>query len=226
MSWLRPTRTVLALAAAIVLIAGLATAFAEFTVYQNEFGSKAEFKEIYNAPAKACDRRYRDKSKTMVASVSRGKTTCSFRPPVQGDGELPNQTVTVEGKILAKTPKSVRGGAFLEVTVRAGGGGSGYTLRVLPNKRRFELQRTPGSPEFPVAGRDKAINRVDERNTLRLAVRGANIAASVNGTEVAVVDDPNPGQVLGNKIRFSVGNAKQKSKPVVATFKQISVAVP
>ena len=227
MTALRPTRTVLALSAAIVMIAGLATAFADFTVYQNDFGSKAEFKEIYRSGgAKACDRRFRHKSKSMVASVMRGKTTCSFRPPVQGDSELPNHTMTVEGKILKKTAKSVRGGAFLEVTVRAGGEGGGYTLRVLPHKHRFELQRTPGGTEFPVVGRDKAINRVNELNTLSLTARGAKITASVNGKELASVDDSNPGQVLGTKVRFSVGNAKQKAKPVVATFRRVAVAVP
>ena len=227
MTRLRPTGTVLALSAAIVMIAGLATAFADFTVYQNDFGSKREFKEIYRSGgAKACDRRYRHKSKSMVASVERGKTTCSFRPPVQGDGELPNHTATLEGKILKKTPKVVRGGAFIELTIRAGGAGSGYTLRVIPKKHRFELQRTPGSPEFPVVGKDKAINRVNERNTLQLSARGGTIAASVNGTELARVDDPNPGAVLGSKLRFSVGNAKQKAKSVVATFKRIALAVP
>jgi nucleoside-triphosphatase THEP1 len=221
------TRSVPALAAAIVMIAGLATASAAFTVYQNDFGSKGEFKEVFKSGgAKACDRRYRKQSKTMVASVHRGKTTCSFRPPVQGDGELPNHIATLDGKILKKTPKAMRGGAFIELTVRAGGAGSGYTLRVIPNKRRFELQRTPGSEQFPTVGRDKAINRVNERNALRLTARGAKITASVNGKEVATVDDTNPAQVLGTKVRFAVGNAKQKSKPVVATFKRVAVAVP
>jgi hypothetical protein len=227
MTSLRPTRTVLALCAAIVTIAGAAVAFAEFTVYQNDFGSKAEFKEIYKSGgAKACDRRFRKQSKSMVASVHRGKTTCSFRPPVQGDGELPNHIATLEGKILKRTPKSMRGGAFIEVTLRAGGAGSGYTLRVIPGKRRFELQRSPGGEGFPVEGRDRAIKGVHDRNTLRLVARGAKITAVVNGKELAVIDDPNPAQVPGTKVRFAVGNAKQKSKPVIATFKRVAVAVP
>ncbi len=227
MTRLRPTRTVPALSAAILAIAGLATAFAAVTVYQNDFGSKAEFKEIFKTSgAKACDRRYREQSTTMVASVQRGKTTCSFRPPVQGDAELPNHTATVDGQILKTTPKSVRGGAFIEVTIRAGGAGTGYTLRIIPNKHRFELQRSPGSPEFPEEGKNNAIERVNERNQLRLTARGAKITAIVNGEELAIIDDPNPGQVLGSKIRFAVGNAKQKDKAVVATFKRVAVSVP
>jgi hypothetical protein len=227
MTRLSPKGTVLALAVAIVLIAGLATASADFGVYGNDFGSRGEFKEIIRSGGgKACDRRYRKKSKSMVASVRRGRTTCSFRPPVQGDGELPNHTVTVDGKILKRTKKSVRGGAFLEVTVRAGGGGTGYSLRVFPKKHRFELRRTPGSSGFPVDGRDKAIKGINDRNELRVIARGAKVTAEVNGKEVAAVDDANPGQVGGSKVRFAVGNRKRKSKAVIATFKRVGVAVP
>ena len=227
MTSFRPTRTVLALCAAIVTIAGAAAAFAQVTVYQNDFGSQAEFKEVYKSGgAKACDRRYRKKSKSMVASVRRGKTTCSFRPPVQGDGELPNHIATLEGKVLKRTPKSVRDGAFIELTLRAGGEGSGYTLRVIPGKRRFELQRSPGGEGFPAVGRDRAIKGINDRNTLRLITRGAKITAMVNGKELAVIDDANPAQVPGSKVRFAVGNAKQKSKPVIATFKRVAIAVP
>jgi hypothetical protein len=222
-----PTTGVLALAAAIVLTAGLATAFADFTVYTNDFNSHSEFKEIIRSGGgKACDRRYRKKSGSMVASLKKGNRTCSFRPPVQGDGQLPNQTVTLDGSILKKTPKSIRGGAFIEITVRAGGGDSGYTLRVFPHKHRFQLLRTPGGGGFPVTGKDKKIKRIGDRNKLTLAARGGKITASVNGKELASVEDTNPGQVTGSKIRFAVGNRKKKSKPVIAVFKRIAVAVP
>ena len=55
---------------------------------------------------------------------------------------------------------------------------------------------------------------------------GAVVRALVNGKEVARVDDPNPGQVSGRKIRFAVGSQKQKSGNVVATVKKVAVAVP
>ena len=227
MTRLSPTRTVLPLAAAIVLIAGLATAFADFGVYGNDFGSKAEFKEIIRSGGgNACDRHWRKKGKSMVAAVRKGKRTCSFRPPVQGDGPLPNYSATVEGKILKRTDKDVRGGAFIEVTVRAGRRDVGYTLRVLPKKHRFELRREPGGNDFPVEGRDKAIKRINERNQLRLIARGARITAIVNGKEIASVDDSNPAQVAGEKIRFAMGNRKSRNQPVVATFQRVGVAVP
>ena len=55
----------------------------------------------------------------------------------------------------------MRGGAFIELTVRAGGGGVGYTLRVFPHKHRFELLRGPGGAGFPVRGKSNAIKRVE-----------------------------------------------------------------
>jgi hypothetical protein len=226
MTRLNRTRTTLALATAIAL-AALATAVADFGIYGNNFGSKGEFKEISRSGGgKACDRRYREKAKSMVASVRKGNRTCSFRPPVQGDGPLPNHTVTVEGKVLKKTKKSVRGGAFLTVTVRSGGGDVGYELRIFPKKKRFQLLRTPGGAGFPVTGRDKAVKGINDRNNLRLAARGAKVTAVANGKQLASVDDANPAQVSGAKIRFGMGNRKDKSKPVVATFKRVAVAVP
>jgi len=222
----KPTRTLLAVAAT-VFAALCATALADFTVYDNDFSSRAEFKQIIKSgSAKKCDRRFREKSKSMLASVKRGKTTCTFRPPVEGDEELPNQTVRVDGKILKKTPKSVRGGAFLELTLRSGGSGVGYTLRVFPQKQRFELLRGPDGNGFPQQGDSDAIKKINKRNSLSLTARGAKVEAFINGKQVAEVDDENPGQVSGTKIRFSVGNAKQKSKDVAATFKRVSVAVP
>ena len=222
----KSTRTLLAVAAT-VFAALCATALADFTVYDNDFSNRAEFKQIIKSgSAKKCDRRFREKSKSMLASVKRGKTTCTFRPPVEGDDELPNQTVRVDGKILKKTPKSVRGGAFLELTLRSGGNGVGYSLRVFPQKQRFELLRGPAGNGFPQQGDSDAIKKINKRNSLSLTARGAKVEAFINGKQVAEVDDENPGQVSGTKIRFSVGNAKQKSKDVAATFKRVSVAVP
>ncbi len=225
----RPTRTriVLAAAAVALLSVGVATSLGVVTVYQNNFSSRVEFSEIGKAGGgKRCDRNWRKKSKSMRAAVKKSPTTCSFRPPVQGDRELPNHDVKVDGKILKKTPKSMRGGAFLEISIRAGGGGVGYSLRIFPQKKRFELRRSPAGAGFPVQGRSNAIKKVNQRNQLRLLASGAEIRALVNGKELATVNDGNPGQVPGRKIRFAIGSQKNKSKPVVGTFKRVAVAVP
>ncbi len=229
MTELRQTTTALALAigATALLAAGISTALASVTVYSNDFGSQARYDEIARAGGgKRCDRGYRKKSKAMRATVKVSPTTCSFRPPVQGDKELPNHKVTVEGKILKQTPKSVRGSAFIEVTVRAGGGNTGYSLRVFPQKQRFEFVRGPDGGDFPIDGKSDAIKKINERNALRVDATGAKIRAFVNGKEVASVDDGNLGQVAGTKVRFAIGSLSNKSKDTVGTFKRVAVAVP
>jgi hypothetical protein len=223
----RSTR-VIAVALATALAAAATAAAGGVTVYQNDFSSRAEFGEIAKSGGgKRCDRRYRKKSKAMRASVQRGPTTCSFRAPVQGDGELPNHVGNVDGKILESTPNSVRGGAFIEISLRSGGGGVGYTLRVFPEKKRFELIRGPeGGGGFPAEGRSAEIKPINKRNKLRLRAVGAEIVAAVNGEELASVTDDAPGQVSGRKVRFGVGNEKQSGKEVAAVFKRVSVGVP
>jgi hypothetical protein len=218
---------VLVLASALLATAALGSALGAVTVYDNNFSSRAEYKEVIKSGGgKRCDRKFRRKSKALLASVKRSPTTCSFRAPVQGDSELPNHDVKLTGKVLKKTPRSLRGGAFLELTVRAGGGGIGYALRVFPHKKRFELLRGPGGNGFPVRGQSDAINKVNQPNQLRLVAVGSEVRALVNGKEVAKVDDANPGQVSGAKIRFSVGSQKSKKGNVAATFKKLAVAVP
>lgn len=222
-----PTRAAGAGAVALVLAVGLTTAFADVTVYTNDFSSRAEFGEIARSGGgKRCDRKYREKSKVMLASIKRSPTTCSFRPPVQGDDELPNYTVAVQGKVLSKTPKSLRGGTFIEVSVRAGGGDTGYKLRVFPQKKRYELLREPGGGGFPSRGKSDAIKKINERNALRVVARGAEITTFANGKELTSVTDANPGQVEGRKIRFAIGSQKDSSKDVVGTFKRVAVGVP
>jgi hypothetical protein len=223
---LMPTRSALAVAV-VVAVTAATGAVAAVTVYKNNFSSRAEVKEIFKSGGgKRCDRSFRKKGKAMRAAVKRSPTTCSYRPPVEGDVELPNHDVRLQAKILKRTDKGLRGGAFIELTVRAGGGGVGYTLRIFPKRKRFELLRGPTGGQFPVRGNSNAIKRVNERNQLRLIAAGADIRALVNGTEVAAVSDGNPGQVPGTKIRFAVGSKKDKSGRVVATFKRVAVAVP
>ncbi len=217
----------LALATAVLGTAALGTALGAVTVYDNNFSSRGEYREmIKSGGGKRCERKFRRKSKAMLASVKRSPTTCSFRAPVQGDNELPNHDVKLTGKVLKKTRGSLRGGAFLELTVRAGGGGIGYSLRVFPHKGRFELVRGPGGNGFPVRGTSAAIKKVNKPNQLRLVATGSEVRALVNGKEVAKVDDPNPGQVSGAKVRFAVGSQKDKKGNVAATFKKLAVAVP
>jgi hypothetical protein len=210
--------------AAIVLVAAAAAT----TVYTNDFATEAEFDQIVRSGGgQHCDRRYRAKSETMHVAVRGGPATCTFRPPLQGDSELPDHIARVQGKVLKKTAGSARGGAFLEVDLRAGGSGVAYSLLVFPEKRRWELLRGPqGGGDFPVRGKSKAINPINKPNLIQLSAVGAKLVATVNGKEVTSVTDGDPGQVTGRKVRFGVGTAKGSGKDVIAVIKRISVAVP
>lgn len=221
------TRAFAVAVAAAALAIAASTAVAEITVYQNDFSSRNEYRAIESSGGgKRCDRRYREKSKSMLASLARGPATCSFRPPVVGDRELPDHELRVDAKILKRTDSSVRDGAFIELSVRAGGGKTGYALRVIPKRKRFFLIRRPNGGGFPVQGKSKAINGINERNQLKLIARGAKVSGFVNGKEVAKVSDPDPGEVAGSKLRFAIGGQKDKRGKVAGTFKGASVAVP
>ena len=219
--------SIAALAAAITAAAVAASALA-VAVYSNDFSNRAEYEQIgRSGGGKACERRYREKQETMLVSVKKGAATCGYRVPVQGDSELPDHQLTVDGKVLKATPKSVRGGAFIELTLRAGGGGVGYSLRVFPEKGRYELRRGPrGGGGFPAEGKNGAIKGINKRNKLTLIADGSRVVAQVNKKQVASVQDGDPGQVTGRKVRFGIGNAKSSGKDVVAVVKSVAVGVP
>ena len=220
-------RLTMALSAALACSAALAAVALGVSVYSNDFSSAAEYDQIVRSGGgKSCDRVYRSKQNAMLVTVKKGPLTCGFRVPVEGDSELPNHAIGVETKLLSSTPKGVRDGAFVEATLRAGGGGVGYTLRVFPARKKFELRRGPGGGEFPVRGNEKAINGVNERNNISLVARGAQVSASVNGKEVASVQDSNPGQVTGRKVRIAVGGQKSSSNDVAFIVRRVSVGVP
>ncbi len=209
------------------LLAGGANALAEVTVYNNNFASQGRYDEIERSGGgKRCERKYREKSKVLLASLKKSPATCAFRPPIQGDEELPNHALTIDAKVLKKTPRSARKGAFFELTVRAGGKGSGYALRIFPQRQRYELRRGPKGSGFPAGGKSKAIKRTNSRNRIDLVATGAEIIAAVNGKEIARVDDTNPGAVEGRKVRFAIGNKSNTKAKTVGTFKQVAVAVP
>jgi hypothetical protein len=223
----RHSISIAALVAVTLALAVAATAVG-VTVYANNFSSRAEFEQIdRSGGGKRCERHYREKQETMLVSVKKGSATCGYRVPVQGDSELPDHQLTIDGKVLNATPKSVRGGAFLELTLRAGGGGVGYSLRVFPEKGRYELSRGPrGGGDFPANGKSNAIKGVNKRNKLTLSAKGSRVTALVNKEQVASVQDGDPGQVGGRKVRFGIGNAKNSSKDVAAVVKDVAVGVP
>ena len=223
---MRRRATISALVAALTAFTATVIAQAAVIVYDNEFDSRAAYRDVGKLGGKkACDPDYKKKGGAARLTVRKAEHSCAFRPPVVGDSELPNHDVTVVGKVADATKKAARGGAFIEVAVRVGADGR-YSLRVFPQKQRFEVMRAPESGEFPVQGRSKRINEVGKRNTLRLAAIGGEISAFVNGSEVARITDSNLGEVTGRKAHFGLGNAKDTPKDVIGSFRRVTVAVP
>lgn len=227
---MRRRATISAAVAASAVLAAAVIAQAAVEVYDNQFDSRAAYRDVGKLGGKkACDHDYKKgkgkKRGSARLTVKKAEHSCAFRPPVVGDSELPNHRVTVVGKVADSTKKAARGGAFIEVAVRVGAGGR-YSLRVFPHKQRFELLRLPQGGEFPAEGRSKKINEVGKRNKLRLTAIGGEIAAFVNGGELARITDSNLGEVTGRKIHFGLGNAKDTPKNVIGSFKRVSVAVP
>ncbi len=107
-------RRAIAALAAGCLLAGATSALAEVTVYDNDFATQGRYDEIERSGGgKRCERKYREKSKVLLASLKKAPATCAFRPPVQGDDDLPNHELTIDAKILKRTPKSARKGCVL-----------------------------------------------------------------------------------------------------------------
>lgn len=223
---MRRKATISAAVAALALLAGAVVVQAAVTVYDNKFDSRADYRDVGKLGGKkACDHDYRKKGGSARLTVKKREHSCAFRPPVVGDSELPNHRVTVVGKVSDSTKRAARGRAFIEVAVRVGGGGR-YSLRVFPHRQRFQLLRAPEGGEFPARGESREINEIGKRNKLRLTAIGGEIAAFVNGTELARIADSNLGEVTGRKIHFGLGNAKDTPKNVIGSFKRVSVAVP
>jgi hypothetical protein len=223
---MRRRATILAVAGALAVLAGAALAHAAVTIYNNEFASRTEYRDVAKLGGKkACDHDYKKKGGSARLTVKKAEHSCAFRPPVVGDGEVPNHDITAVGKILDSTKKAARGGASIDIAVRVGSGGR-YSLHVFPRKQRFELRRVPGGGEFPVTGRSPDIKGVGKRNTLRLVAIGGEISAFVNGEELARVNDPNIGEVTGRKIHIGFANAKDTPKDVIGSLKRVSIAVP
>ncbi len=215
------------LAAALALGLAAAVALAAVTVYKNDFSRKAEARELRHSRGEHCGKSWRRKAENVRVQRTRGSGACGYRPPVEGDTDGPDHDFRVKAKLLKRTPKSIRGGAYVAIAVRSGRS-SGYELQIFPKKHKFELHRSPsgGGARFPATGTNQAIKGVKNPNVVRLKVVGNQVMASVNKTRLVNVTDPNAGQVGGRKLEVAVGNTRRSGKNVVAAFDNLRLAVP
>ena len=189
--------------------------------------SKAAYKEVVRVGhgSKACDRSWNEKREIMRIELGKAPGACTYTPPVQGDAPQPDHRFDVAGRILKNTADNIRDDAYLSIAIRVGGG-KRYELRVFPKGKEFQLRRQPSGAGFPNNGSNPAIGKIGKLNQLRLRAEGSQVTASVNGTQVASVNDGDPGQLSGAKVEFGVGNVGNSKKDTLATFDKLKLAVP
>lgn len=216
-----------ALAAVILAGAGAGAALGGVTVYDNAFSSRGDVRQLAKAGGgKKCARRFAVTGKPrMRAIVRRGPANCRFRPPVQGDSALSNHSLRVDARISRSGSRRARASAFLLLRARVGDG-TGYTLRIVPRRREWELRRNPPSAQFPISGRSRAINGIRKLNKVRLVTDGAELRASVNRRLLVAVTDSNPGAVTGTMLQFGIGHRAKSNDDLSAALTRVRVAVP
>jgi hypothetical protein len=217
-----------AVAGAVALAVLAAVAFANVTVYKNDFSTKREAKELRRAEGSKCVDRWSEHGKAEEIKVKKGPDTCGYRPPVQGDDNEPDHDFRAKLKISKKTPKKLRPDAFVAISVRSGKT-AGYELRVFPRGGDCSLRRKPGSGAFPVdctAMANGHVNGTGHRNELRLRAFGNQIKAWVNKTVVAELPDTNASEVNGRKLEVAVGNTKKTDRDVIGQVDDLKLQVP
>jgi hypothetical protein len=211
---------------AVACCALAATAFAFVQVYSNNFNNKPQYREIKTVTEGGhCKRKFMEERQAFQGFTTDGPRHCRFKPPVQGAQPQPDHRFDVVGRVLSKTPSQIRTDAYVSISVRVGGGDR-YELRVWPKDKTYELRRKPGGPGFPVAGPNGDIKPIGRANRMRLLVEDARVRAYVNGTELANVVDPSPGELRGAKVEFGVGNQRNTEKPTYALFDGVRLSVP
>jgi hypothetical protein len=216
------TATAIALVLAGAAFAG--AALADVLVYVNNLASAKDGKQLSHFEGKAsdCDRHVRGGS--LLIKVT-GKDTCGYRLPVEGDRRQPDHSVRAQLKLSKKTPKALRAKSYLGLAVRYGGG-TGYTLRILPKRHEFKLRRLPKGTGFPAAGKDHAIKATNKWNDVRLQAFGSHVIAVVNGKKVADVNDGAARQVKGRKVEVFAGANKANPLGAFARVDDLRLVIP
>ena len=220
------TRRLALVLGAALLGAGVfaALALANVVVYQNALSTNAQGKQLHHFEGKAKDCSRHVRGGSLLVQVT-GKDTCGYRLPLEGDSPQPNHALHARFKLARATPAKLRRKTYLGLAIRYGGG-TGYTLRVLPQRHQFKLRRLPKGQGFPVGGRDARIKPVDGWNDLRLQAFGTKVIAVVNGKQVAKVDDASASDVTGRKAEVFVGANKGSKTGAFGRVDDVRLAVP
>jgi len=220
-------RAVAAVIAAAITIAGSAfagAAFGDVLVYVNNLASGKDGKELSHFEGKAANCARHVRGGSLLIQVT-GKDTCGYRLPLEADKPQPNHAIHARVKLDKQTPSELRKKAFLGVAVRYGGG-TGYALRILPDRHQFKLRRLPNGTGFPVTGKTRSIKATGNWNDIRLKALGTHVVAVINGKKVANVDDSAAADVKGRKAEVFAGANKANKVGAFARVDDVRLAVP
>jgi hypothetical protein len=223
-AYTRQLAAALAGAAALALSAFAAIALGDVIIYSNPLTTQGDGNELHHFEGKGknCARRVRKGS--LIIQVT-GKDICGYRLPLEGDRPQPNYALHARVKLGQQTPKRLRKKSFVGVAIRYGGG-SGYTLRLLPTRHQFALRRLPKSSGFNVARRDSKVKGLNKWNDIRLLANGTRIAAFVNGKKVANTTDPGATSVKGRKAEVFTGANKANATGAFGRVDDVRLSVP
>jgi len=199
-------------------------------IYRNSMETTAQRGQLVKLSGRSCARGGSNHALRIVVGKRTGE--CSYRTPVVGR----DLEVAATERLLSGTPKSLQRKMFLGLVTRAGGGAR-YQLAVYPLQQKAQLRKylADGSVEYLAIEKEvSAVKGVDKANQLRLSAfnltsgpeKGqCHLLASVGGTVVADVTDPNAGELTGRASGVAIGSAKNSSG-AIASVDDVVVRVP
>jgi hypothetical protein len=215
---------------ALALVLAPAASGALIGIYRNGMEGKGQLGQIAKFSGDRCGRGAA--AGAFLISIGKGTRECTYRTPVLGR----DLEISATARLLGKTPKPVRRGAYLAVDLRAGSGAR-YQLTAYPVQRKAQVRKilADGSLEYLHIEKDLAsVKGTDQANQLRLRAfnvtegeekGNCRILAYVGGQLVADVTDEGAGDLSGRASGFSLGSAKV-AKGAQATFDDVVVRIP
>lgn len=231
----RLTATIAALAVAGALGAAAALA-GPVTIAFFGFQNATEVESYKKVEGKNCARYWR-KRKTLGVNVGAETNNCGYRSSVIGDssGSGADFEVAADVNLAAKTPKRKRKKVYMAISTRSSNV-SGYTLRLYPAARQWQLIRDPaggGGPKVMAQGKGRFIRLgVAKRNRITLRAFGYNtgrpyVRALVNKKVVFARRDTAPKPPTGRRVELRVGGrGKSFATGAVAAFDNVVIRVP
>lgn len=221
---IRPLGIAFAAGLALVLGSLVAIAVADVLIYSNPLTSERDGKELKHFEGKAADCSRHVKKESLLIQVT-GKDICGYRLPLESDKPQPDHSLHARVKLGKQTPKEIRSKSFLGVAVRYGGG-TGYTLRVIPTRHQFALRRLQKGKGFNVGGKDSKVKGLNKWNDVRIVAKGSKVTAIVNGKQVATATDSDAKSVKGRKAEVFAGANKGNKVGAYGRVDDVRLTVP